>query len=144
MNTHTRYSLTSKQLHTQHNEAFPSLLHIPPRTCLPFQCYSRYTKKKTNLLDWSVRFLHTLGLSSKSRLHFHSSNQFIFQTRMYTQLSQYWDYQIIADAKDYTHMQKNYEFLIISWTRPAAALEQRYLIYYKDTLARYFQQISQG
>ena len=41
--------------------------------------------------DWSVRFLHTLGLSSKSRLHFHSSNQFRCQKRMYTQLSWYWD-----------------------------------------------------
>ena len=35
MNTHTESSLISKQLHTQHKEAFPSLLHNPSGHAFP-------------------------------------------------------------------------------------------------------------
>ena len=53
-----------KHLHTQHQEASPSLLHVPSGYAFPFQCFSGCAKKKTITLDLSMRFLLTLGLSS--------------------------------------------------------------------------------
>ena len=35
MNTHTEFSLIYKQLHTQHKEEFPSVLHNPPVHAFP-------------------------------------------------------------------------------------------------------------
>ena len=60
--------------------------------CFPFQCYSGGVKKKSNPLALSVRILHTLGLSSRLRPHFHSKNSSTKTTEAYTKFFKIWDW----------------------------------------------------
>ena len=55
--------------------------------CLPFQCYSGGVEKKSNPLALSVRLMHTLGLSSRLRPHFHSKNSSTKTAEAYTTIS---------------------------------------------------------
>ena len=74
----------------------------------------RVSKEENNPLDWFVRFFHTLGLSSKSRLYFHSFNQFVCQHGCKHGDIHPRIYQNIADTRDYIHTQKFTNF----WTLP--------------------------